>query len=394
MGVQRTAAWAFGQPTRHLGATGSQVRSPRAPPRARAGARGDRHPDDPGRAAPPAASRAPCRPTHCWRCRAAPATAPRPRGSSRQATVVEEDAPKAEAPYLQWSKDDVRPIQRELRRLRLYNLGIDGVLGKGSDQGLVEAFGGDEWRTLDAATVLQRLTSAERPKGGKGHDVRYGELFKDGLLDLTFGYGFMEELDEAGWAQYAKDIEDALAARGYSEDAGRAAELYKAAERGTNGFGRFFVKESALTYTPPAGAAAQHPGDRPLHHEPERREGRGGAPGLRGGHGAGRRGVLLRPRALRVGPGLRPQLRVVHPQGGGRHRRAGDRGLRGARQGAGQGGRRRRVGAVPQALERGPAGGRLLERRQPAAEREEPASRASSAASSSSGRWTRRARRR
>ncbi len=172
---------------------------------------------------------------------------------SRQATVVEEDAPKAEAPYLQWSKDDVRPIQRELRRLRLYNLGIDGVLGKGSDQGLVEAFGGDEWRTLDAATVLQRLTSAERPKGGKGHDVRYGELFKDGLLDLTFGYGFMEELDEAGWAQYAKDIEDALAARGYSEDAGRAAELYKAAERGTNGFGRFFVKESALTYTPPAG---------------------------------------------------------------------------------------------------------------------------------------------
>jgi hypothetical protein len=175
------------------------------------------------------------------------------------ATVVEEDAPAAEAPYKGWTKEEVRPIQRELRRLRLYNLGIDGVLGKGSDQGLVEAFGGDEWRTLDAATVLQRLTAAERPKGGKGHDVRYGELFKDGLLDLTFGYGFMEELDEAGWAQYAQDIEDALTSRGYTEDAGRAAELYKAAERGTNGFGRFFVKESALTYSPPAGPARNIP---------------------------------------------------------------------------------------------------------------------------------------
>ena len=102
---------------------------------------------------------------------------------------------EAEAPYLTWTKDEVRPIQRELRRIRLYNLGIDGVLGKVSDQGLVEAFGGDEWRTLDSATVLRapqgRRAAEDR---ARAHDFRYGELFKDGLLDLTFGYGFMEEL--------------------------------------------------------------------------------------------------------------------------------------------------------------------------------------------------------
>lgn len=164
-----------------------------------------------------------------------------------------------EQPYRTWTRGEVRAIQRELRRLRLYDLSLDGKLGKVSDQGLVEAFGGDEWRTLDHATVLERLRGADRPRAGRGHDLRYGELFKDGLLDLTFGYGFMEELNPAEWDQYAQDIEDALAARGYREDADRAAELYAAAGRGTTGFGRFFVKERALTYAPPAGAARPIP---------------------------------------------------------------------------------------------------------------------------------------
>jgi hypothetical protein len=178
---------------------------------------------------------------------------------ARQAATLEE-AP-ADAPYLAWPKDEVRPIQRELRRLRLYNLGIDGILGKISDQGLVEAFGGDEWRTMDSTAVLERLKTAERPrpKGAKGTDFRYGELFKDGLLDLTFGYGFMEELDAAGWDRYAKDMEAALLARGYVEDAKKAAELYTAAGRTTTGFGRFFVKPDALQYDPPAGDP------RPIH---------------------------------------------------------------------------------------------------------------------------------
>ena len=174
------------------------------------------------------------------------------------------DAPPetaGEQPYKTWTKDEVRPIQRELKRLRLYNLGLDGVLGKISDQGLVEAFGGDEWRTLDAATALERLKAADRPKSGKGggHDLRYGELFKDGLLDLTFGYGFMEELGPDEWTRYAQEIEDALTARGYTEDAAKAEELYAKAGRKTSGFGRYFVKPVALTYAPPAGAARPIP---------------------------------------------------------------------------------------------------------------------------------------
>jgi hypothetical protein len=171
------------------------------------------------------------------------------------------DAPaEAEAPYLAWTKAEIRPIQRELRRLRLYNLSIDGVLGKISDQGLVEAFGGDEWRKLDSATVLDRLKAADRPKTGKGGDFRYGELFKDGLLDLTFGYGYMEELgSQAEWDAYAKDMEAALVARGYVEDATKAATLYATAGRKTSGFGRFFVKHDALSYDPPAGDP------RPIH---------------------------------------------------------------------------------------------------------------------------------
>jgi hypothetical protein len=165
----------------------------------------------------------------------------------------------ADAPYLSWTKDEVRPIQRELRRLRLYDLSIDGILGKVSDQGLVEAFGGDEWRELDSGTVLERLKGATRPKPGRGKgggDFRYGELFKDGLLDLTFGYGYMEELQtKENWDAYAKEMEDALVGRGYAEDATKAASLYAAAGRKTSGYGRFFVKHNALTYTPPAGPA-------------------------------------------------------------------------------------------------------------------------------------------
>jgi hypothetical protein len=179
---------------------------------------------------------------------------------ARQPATLEE-APPADAPYLAWPKEEVRPIQRELKRLRLYNLGIDGILGKISDQGLVEAFGGDEWRTLDSTTVLERLKAAERPrpKGSKGTDFRYGELFKDGLLDLTFGYGFMEELSPAEWTTYAQEMQDALVARGYVEDAKKAAELYQAAGRTTTDFGRFFVKPDALQYDPPAGDP------RPIH---------------------------------------------------------------------------------------------------------------------------------
>jgi hypothetical protein len=154
---------------------------------------------------------------------------------------------------LSWTKDEIRPIQKELRRLRLYNLGLDGILGKVTDQGLVEAFGSDEWRSLDSATVLARLQAAVRPKGETGHELRMGELLKDGLLDVTFGYGFMEELNAGEWDAYAQEMEAALTSRGYVEDAKRAQQLYATVHGTTSGFGRFFVKEKALTYSPPAG---------------------------------------------------------------------------------------------------------------------------------------------
>ena len=41
-----------------------------------------------------------------------------------------------------WPRDKVTAMQRQLRRLGLYSLGIDGLHGRGTDAGLVEAFGG------------------------------------------------------------------------------------------------------------------------------------------------------------------------------------------------------------------------------------------------------------
>ena len=54
---------------------------------------------------------------------------------------------------------------------------------------------------------------------------------------------------------------DALGERGYTEDAKRAAELLEKAGRplADAATGRFFIKENAFTYGPPAGTA------RPIH---------------------------------------------------------------------------------------------------------------------------------
>jgi hypothetical protein len=154
-----------------------------------------------------------------------------------------------------WTKDELKPIQRELRRLRLYTLAIDGILGAGSEQGLVEAFGGDEWRTLGADAALTRLRAAIPGAKKGGHDLRYGELFNDGLLDITFGVGFLEEFGPDDWKALSTEIETALTARGYTEDNKRAGELFTAAGRAGGAAGRCFVKENALTYKPPAGDA-------------------------------------------------------------------------------------------------------------------------------------------
>jgi hypothetical protein len=154
-------------------------------------------------------------------------------------------------PMPTWSEKEAKAIQKELRRLGLYRLGIDGILGKGSESGLVEAFGSDEWRTMDAETCLTRLREAKKPAGKQGdHSLRFGEMFKDGVIDMTVGLGF----DEHGFNQAAlENLENALAAQGFAKDAETAAAIYAQAGRTAGGIGDWYVKKDAISYTPPAG---------------------------------------------------------------------------------------------------------------------------------------------
>jgi hypothetical protein len=161
-----------------------------------------------------------------------------------------------------WTKAEIKAIQRELRRMRLYDKGLDGIIGFYSEQGLVEAFGGDEWRTLGPATALTRLKDATRPavKGG-GRSFRYAELFKDGVLDVTIGVGYMEEMGGTYVGNLEGQFATVLDGRGFKEDAKLGTEIMEKSGRklGKTPFGRFFVKRNAFIYAPPAGKA------RPIH---------------------------------------------------------------------------------------------------------------------------------
>jgi hypothetical protein len=155
-----------------------------------------------------------------------------------------------------WSEAEVRTIQRELARLNLYNLTVDGDPGARTEVSLSEAFGDDRWRTMSATELTEALRAAEKPWGGKGRTLRYAELFRDGVLDVTFGVGYFEGKDDAAETrEVAKAVMEAIEKRGYTEDAKKAAELLAAAGRplADATTGRFFVKEKALTYAPPAG---------------------------------------------------------------------------------------------------------------------------------------------
>ena len=160
-----------------------------------------------------------------------------------------------------WTKSEIKPIQRELRRMRLYDKGIDGIVGFYSEQGLVEAFGGDEWRAMAAADVLTKLKAATRPATGGGKSFRYGELFKDGVLDVTIGVGYMEEMGGTYVGNLEGQFATILDARGFKEDAKLGIEIMEKSGRklGKTPFGRFFVKKNAFIYAPPAGAS------RPIH---------------------------------------------------------------------------------------------------------------------------------
>ena len=156
-----------------------------------------------------------------------------------------------------WTKDEIRKLQSELVRLGLYRLTADGTLGVRTEDGLVEAFGDSTWRTMAAADVLTRLKAAKPPTGHTGqHALRFGQMFADGLLDITLGLGF----DESNWNKTdSLEMEKALTARSFVVNNALGIQLYRAAGRTLpdNPFGTFWVRTNALTYKPPAGAARQ-----------------------------------------------------------------------------------------------------------------------------------------
>ncbi len=178
-------------------------------------------------------------------------------------TIQRED----ERPRPTWAEQDrdVRAIQRELRRLGTYRFRIDGDYGPYTDSALVEAFGGDEFRdaSMDAAAVLTRLQTAQ-PQGDRNeHQLRYGEMFRDNVLDITVGVGH----DETGWDQntlngwddsdgtHHPGVLEVLQTRGFLDDMTRAQELYTQAGRAFPPGFQYLVRENALRFTPPAGEA-------------------------------------------------------------------------------------------------------------------------------------------
>jgi hypothetical protein len=155
-----------------------------------------------------------------------------------------------------------KAIQRELRRLRLYSKGIDGIEGFFTDQGLTEAFGGDDWQALSDGEILTRLRAAERPPAAGGHELRYAELFKDGVLDVTYGFGYLEgELEgRQKMVDYSKSLPvaatTALAGLGFSEarEAARTILARTGRSIAADAIGAFYVKRAAFTYAPVAGS--------------------------------------------------------------------------------------------------------------------------------------------
>jgi len=174
----------------------------------------------------------------------------------RVTMTTEGDMPAPVTGIASWTEDEVRTIQRELSRLRLYNLTVDGDPGARTEVSLSEAFGNESWRTMTATEVTEALRAAEAPWGGGGRSLRYAELFRDGVLDVTFGVGYFEGADDAAETRaVAAGVIEAIGQRGYTEDAKKAAKLLESAGRplADAATGRFFVKENAFNYSPPAG---------------------------------------------------------------------------------------------------------------------------------------------
>jgi hypothetical protein len=153
-------------------------------------------------------------------------------------------------------RESVKSLQRELRRLRLYSKAIDGIPGFFTEQGLTEAFGGNEWIGLGDDALLARLQGAKRPPSGSGRQLRYGELFKDDVLDVTLGLGYLEGMTDYLEGLF-KTAGTGLASLGFKPDRDAGLALLRKAGRplAADAVGSFWVKKGAITYAPPAGPA-------------------------------------------------------------------------------------------------------------------------------------------
>lgn len=171
-------------------------------------------------------------------------------------------AASATQAYKAWDKTEITQLQRQLQRLGLYIGPLDGDLKTATEMALVEAFGSEEWRSMSGKAVQEKLSGARPPRelsAAKGQKepraFRYGELFKDGVVDLTLGVGF----DEGGENVRAlQDIVSVLLQRNFEQSSPEDPELqkiYAAAGRkiGRGTFGDFYVRKNALSYMPPVG---------------------------------------------------------------------------------------------------------------------------------------------
>ena len=183
---------------------------------------------------------------------------------SRAAAIQRAPEPVPEEVLPSWDDKQLRHIQRELKRLGLYTRGIDGIFGSGTRAALIEAFGGEDWRTRDPDDIVEHLEKAKMPTGAKAgqHRLRYGELFKDGILDMTFGVGYDEQTkvgEKDLYLQTADAWEKLLTDRGFADNKAGAEEVLNQHGRnlGPSAFGHFYLKKDAITYQPPAEEEAR-----------------------------------------------------------------------------------------------------------------------------------------
>ena len=206
-----------------------------------------------------------------------------------------------------WTETEIKAIQRELKRLGLYSYTIDGDRGPKTNAGLTAAFDSEAWKSMGATEAHEKLKAAKKPDDPGGTRLNYGELFKDGVLDVTFGVGYFEGNPPAEETrQVAKAVMDELITRGYKQDNDTAAEILDKAGRplSQKTTGQFFVKQNAFSYGPPAGESRQiHAIVRVVFNDVA---GGGGAASAAFREGMAARSVRGAPRPVRRGaPGRR-----------------------------------------------------------------------------------------